>query len=220
MVTPTTAIRRCLFGRSPMRMRTTQFAKASGRLPFTQSLSLPTISTRAFTMRTRDGEHEVSVALPPNVPQPPDLNHCFERYSLYMRLQDGCSVEECQEVAATLEMYAARIIAGCEQKPYAHLDAGSADDTAAPARANVAVQVTLYVPPPGYPGGIEMTVYDSGSDIAKGLKSLDARIEHCTLSGEVKEAGLWYGDDDEAQPASEADQRRNERRLWGVNHRW
>lgn len=124
MVTPTMAVRRYLFGRSPMRMRTTQFAKPSGRLQFTQSLSLPMISTRPFTMRTKDGEHEVSVALPPNVPQPPDLNHCFERYSLSMRPQDGCSVEECQEVAATLEMYAARIIAGCEQKPYARLVSG------------------------------------------------------------------------------------------------
>lgn len=103
-----------------MRMQTTQFAKASGRLPFTQSLSLPMISTRSFTMRTRDGEHEVSVALPPNVPQPPDLNDCFERYSLTVSLQDGCSVEEYQDVAATLEKYAASIIVGCEKKPYAH----------------------------------------------------------------------------------------------------
>ncbi|RMY95896.1 hypothetical protein D0861_00418 [Hortaea werneckii] len=168
-------------------------------------------------MRTRDGEHEVPVALPRNVPQPPDLNRCFERYSLSMRLQEGCSVEEYQEVAQTLEMYAARIIVGCEQKPHARLDAGSADDTAAPARANVAVQVTLYVFPPGCPGGIEMKVYDDGSDIAKGLKSLDARIEHCTLSGELKEGGLWYGD--EEQPASEADLGSNERDLWAVNRR-
>ncbi|RMY73231.1 hypothetical protein D0864_10262 [Hortaea werneckii] len=183
------AARRYLFGRSPMRMQTTQFAKPSGRLPFTQSLSLPMISARPFTMCTRDGEHEVSVALPPNIPQPPDLNHCFvERYSLSMMLRDGCSVEECQGVAATLEMYAARIIVGCEQKP--------ADDTAAPARANVAVQVTLFVPPPGHPGGIEMKVYENLSDVAKGLKSLDARIEHCTLSSEVKESGLWYDDEE------------------------
>lgn len=63
-----------------------------------------------------------------------------------------------------------------------------------------------------------MEVYENLSDIAKGLKSLDARIQHCTLSGEVKEGGLWY-DDEEAQPASEADKRRNERHVWGANHR-
>ena len=40
-----------------------------------------------------------------------------------------------------------------------------------------------------------MKVYDYGSDIVKGLKSLDARIEHCTLSGEVREGRLWYGDE-------------------------
>ena len=40
-----------------------------------------------------------------------------------------------------------------------------------------------------------MKVYENGSDMAKGLKSHDARIEHCTLSGEVKEGRLWYGDE-------------------------
>ncbi|KAI7222595.1 hypothetical protein KC333_g991 [Hortaea werneckii] len=144
-------------------------------------------------MRIWKGKQEIPVNLPPNIPQPPDLDACLERYSLSMRLQDGCSLEEYKEIAANVEKYAPSIIAGCEKKPYARLDACSADDTAAPARANVAVQVTLYVPPPGYPGGIEMTVYDYGSDITNGLKSLDARIEHCTLSGEVKEGRLWYG---------------------------
>ncbi|KAI6879206.1 hypothetical protein KC318_g10948 [Hortaea werneckii] len=94
-------------------------------------------------MRTRNGEQEIPVALPPNVPQPPDLDACFERYSLSMRLQDGCSLEEYQEIAANVEKYAPSIIAGCEKKPYARLDACSANDAAAPARANVAVQVTL-----------------------------------------------------------------------------
>ncbi|RMY79473.1 hypothetical protein D0863_00060 [Hortaea werneckii] len=187
MATPTTAIRRCLFGRSPMRMQTTQFAKASGRLPFTQSLSLPMISTRPFTMRTRDGEHEVSVALPPNVPQPPDLNDCFERYSLTVSLQDGCSVEEYQDVAATLEKYAASIIVGCEKKPYAH--------SRERRRSTGSRELTLFVPPPGYPEMIEMKVYENGCDLVKGLKSLDARIKYCTLSGEVKEGGLCYGDE-------------------------
>ncbi|KAI7355211.1 hypothetical protein KC320_g2941 [Hortaea werneckii] len=195
MATPTTAIRRFLFGRSPMRMQTTQFAKASGRLPFTQSLSLPMISTRPFTMRTMDGKHEIPIVHPPGVPQPPDLNDCFERYSLTVSLQDGCSVEEYQDVAATLEKYAASIIVGCGKKPYAHLDAGSANGAAVPARANVAAQVTLFVPPPGYPEMIEMKVYENGCDLVEGLKSLDARIKYCTLSGEVKEGGLCYGDE-------------------------
>ncbi|GAB1735456.1 hypothetical protein NU219Hw_g3087t1 [Hortaea werneckii] len=152
-------------------------------------------------MRTMDRDQEIPVALPPHVPQPPDEDACSERYGLTMWLQEGCSVEEYQEIAAKLETYAASIIVGCEQKPYASLDAGSANDTAAPARAHVAVKVTLHVPPPGYPGGIEMTVYDNFSDMTKGLKSLDARIKHCTLTGYVTDAGLGYAD--EAKPENE-----------------
>ncbi|RMX85381.1 hypothetical protein D0869_03867 [Hortaea werneckii] len=167
------ALRGYLIGRSPLRMRTTQFAKASGRLPFAQALRLPRDLSRPFTMRIWKGEQEIPVNLPPNIPQPPDF-----------------------VTASNATAYlCAHKTAGCEKKPYARLDACSVDDTAAPARANVAVQVTLYVPPPGYAGGIEMTVYDYGSDMAKGLKSLNARIEHCTLSGEVKEGRLWYGDE-------------------------
>ncbi|RMY11874.1 hypothetical protein D0866_14290 [Hortaea werneckii] len=179
MVAPTMALRGYLIGRSPLRMRTTQFAKASGRLPFTHALRLPRDLSRPFTMRTRNGEQEIPVALPPNVPQPPDLDACFERYSLSMRLQDGCSLEEYQEIAANVEKYAPSIIAGCEKKPYARLRERR---RSASSRER-------------YPGGIEMKVYDNGSDMAKGLKSLDTRIEHCTLSGEVTEGGLWYDDE-------------------------
>lgn len=124
MVAPTMALCRYLIGRSPMRMQRTQFAKASGRSPFTQALRLPRNFRRTFTMRTMGRDQEIPVALPPHVPQPPDEHACSERYGLTMWLQEGCSVEEYQEIAAKLETYAASIIVGCEQKPYASLVSG------------------------------------------------------------------------------------------------